>query len=418
MSSCFFIYKQKLFFVMRIKKYGDFRRSNEQEFSKVNEEFIFGILKGALSKLFQVFAQPFKDLANDFKKLFDEKDPNSVKNIILTNFNQAVDGARKQIGPITEEAALNGIFPQMVTALINLSQNMDKDIKTGLGEDKLVAVRRIAQVIILGSQEADYPGIVGLLDPKNAEQKKICKKLGLGDPSVLETKFKYRKSEYERLLSLAGEKGALDQKKKFAMNFFNNMKKEIKAQIDKELTEEEIKNIYNKAGAEGRKREGKTTILLSWNRGDKEIELQKGEKGWMITKSTSSILVVPEDGDLYTNITGEIKKGEEVTLGGFKVNDKEYQTRDQKNEYKTGKLEKITVDGEEVQNYKFEAVQGQGEQELKNKLGELRNKEGALNRVGRFADFLANADEDKIKQVQNLMSGGAQGGGGGGAAGA
>jgi hypothetical protein len=38
------------------------------EYKPINEEFIGGLIKGSLSKLFSVFTQPFKDLSSDFKK--------------------------------------------------------------------------------------------------------------------------------------------------------------------------------------------------------------------------------------------------------------------------------------------------------------------------------------------------------------
>ena len=61
-----------------------------KSFNQVNEEFVFSAVKGALAKVMQAFSNTFKDFANDFKKEFKPDDPNSIKNIILTNFNQPV----------------------------------------------------------------------------------------------------------------------------------------------------------------------------------------------------------------------------------------------------------------------------------------------------------------------------------------
>jgi hypothetical protein len=68
-----------------------------KEYKKVNEEFIGKLIKGALGNLFQAFSAPFKDLVDDIKNSFKEDDPNSIKGIVMTNLNQAIDGAQKSI---------------------------------------------------------------------------------------------------------------------------------------------------------------------------------------------------------------------------------------------------------------------------------------------------------------------------------
>lgn len=382
---------------MRVKKY--------QEFAKINEEFIFSALKGALAKLFQVFAAPFKDLANDFKKMFDPEDPNSVKNIILTNFDQAVDGVQKQINAVPNEGDLVTIFPQMVSSLIQLSQNLDKDIRTGLGEDKLLPVKKIAQVMILGNQEAKYAGIVGILDPNNKEQRKVCAKLNLGDPTKIMTAFKYNKAAYEKNLQIAGQKGGFEAKKKAAFAFFDNMQKEIKNEIEKELTEEEINKIYNTVASEEDKKKGRTSVKLSWGR--VEIELNKGKEGWIVKDSNSKDLVIPEKGELTAKIEGEAKLKQKIKLTDLSVDGQEYKTeKSGENFYETGELELITVDGKKVQKYPFgvSGKKGGDKSELQTKLKSLKPE--MYPKVAKFADFLGKAKPEQIAQVQKAMGGG------------
>lgn len=385
---------------MKIKKY--------DEFTMIKEEFVFDAIKGALSKLFQVFAQPFKDLANDFKKLFDPKDPNSCKNVVMDNFNQAIDGAQKEIQNVTDEGSLMNIFPQMVGSLIDLSQNLDKDIKTGLGEDKLLPVKKIAQVIILGSQEAGYAGIVGILDPNNEKQRQICQKLGFGDPTKIQTAFKFNRQAFKETLTKAG--GNLDAQKKAANAFLDNLQKSIRAEIDKELTEEEINNIYNKAKAGADKEKGKKTVGLYWKSGgtEKEIQLEKVDKGWKITNSTSQQLVLPGNKEVFAKISGDAEKGRPIKLDGLNTDGAEFKTKKGENFYSTGNLTKIVMDGSEVNKYSFESAGG-GKEELQTKLKDMDAKN--FPRVGKFADFLKSASPDKIAQVQKLMSGEGQGGG-------
>ena len=67
------------------------------EYSKINEEFIGGLIKGALGKLFGLFNDAFKDLGSDFKSMFKEDDPSSIKDIIMKNVDQAIDGSQKEI---------------------------------------------------------------------------------------------------------------------------------------------------------------------------------------------------------------------------------------------------------------------------------------------------------------------------------
>ena len=136
--------------------------SNHQ---KLNEEFIGALVKGALGKLFTLFNNAFKDLANDFKTGFQEDDPTTIKDIIIKNFDQAVDGAQKEINTLKSDGDILGIMDNMVTNLTQLGNGLAKDVEGALGKEKVKPVESIAKAIILGRKEADFVGIVGVLDP-------------------------------------------------------------------------------------------------------------------------------------------------------------------------------------------------------------------------------------------------------------
>jgi len=73
------------------------------EYSKINEEFIGGLIKGALGKLFNLFSNAFKDLGADFKAIFKEDDPSTIKDIVIKNVDQAVDGGQKEIANLKSD---------------------------------------------------------------------------------------------------------------------------------------------------------------------------------------------------------------------------------------------------------------------------------------------------------------------------
>ena len=135
------------------------------EHQKVNEEFIGALVKGALGKLFNLFNNAFKDLSNDFKAGFKEDDPTTIKDIIIKNFDQAVDGAQKEIIALKSDGDILGIMDNMVVNLTQLGNGLAKDVEGAIGKEKAKPVEQIAKSIILGNKEADFVGIVGALDP-------------------------------------------------------------------------------------------------------------------------------------------------------------------------------------------------------------------------------------------------------------
>jgi hypothetical protein len=112
-------------------------------------------------------------------------------------------------------------------------------------------------------------------------------------------------------------------------------------------------------------------LVLNW--GDVEIELELPVEGgttrYKIIKSNSKKLTLG-DNTLFCDISGEAKKGETVELirlstagkGGVSATKFEIDGSDV---YTTGKLQKIVMDGKEVDNYKFNGKESEEKPEEK-----------------------------------------------------
>lgn len=301
-----------------VRTFESFR--NNKGLKPVNEEFVLGLLKGALSKVMAAFGNTFKDMANDFKNAFKSDDPNSIKGIIMTNFNQAVDGAQKGLNDkIVDEAGVTDMMNKMIDSLVGLATGIDKDIDTAVGKDKSAGAKAVAKAIILGSKEAAWAGIVGLLDPTKGK-------------SGIKTTYKYSKMNYD--LSLA-KLPDLKAKKTAASKFLDNMQKDIQSQLDKEFSEEEIKKLYDDSMAKAKQGGGDDEEILkaygvetfdelvkkqvSYKRDDFDDNKKPEEQADMI--ATGELRKV--DGDNLTiyndKIKKEIKKAKEDLLAPAKV---------------------------------------------------------------------------------------------------
>ena len=358
---------------MEIKKFDDYQR--------LNEEAIFDMIKGALGKLFNLFAAPFKDLANDIKKLFKESDLGTVKDIILSNFNQAIDAAQKEIPNIKENSALNDLLPKMLEQLAKLGTNIDKDVINALGKDKGPAFAAAAKAVILGSKSANWPGIVGIIDPGN----EVAKKYSGG---VVDTQFKFPRKEYERLLAESDKKNIKksDQEKlklkiPIASKYFDGLQKEMTSYIEKALTDKELVDIYNKAG-------GKATDAQS------DVELLKS---YGVTKKEELV-------------------GKEVRYKTKQFDDKK-KPEEQKDNIGKLKVLKVTPDGlffdgekEDFEKKMSEILPAESSGENAKKaaevLAKIKTDEEKMGKVVKYAEFIQNdANKAKIEEIEKILSG-------------
>ena len=354
--------------------------SKFRDYKSVNEEFIGGLIKGTLSKLFSVFSEPFKDLSNDFKKLFKEDDPGSVKSIIMTNFNQAIDAAQKEIPKITDESGINDIMNKMVDSLVQLANGLDKDIIAGVGKDKAPPTTAIAKAVILGNKEAKWAGIVGLLDPTS--------KYALKYNGGIKTNYKYNKAEYDKLLSNIKSGGDnLKPKKDAANKFLDQMQKDISIQIDKEFTEDEIKKIY-----------GEQIKNVS---GDSEMTYDKLKDLYDKKVPVVYLLIGKSKNEYDPN-----KKPEEqsATVGVKKI----YSVND---EDKNNSVTFLDKNGSPTIRKGYKDIigpantDGQNATKAKEILGSIKGDDDKMGKIVKFAEFLKDdKNKGKISEIEKIIN--------------
>lgn len=225
-----------------IKGYGLYK-----QYKKVNEEFVGKLVNGSLSNLLQVFSSPFKDIPEDIKRSFKDDDPNSIKNILVSSFNKAIDGSLKEIrnlkSPIpgkdgeddSKNDDIESIIDGFITSLTDLANGIGKDFTSSITDkNQASGANELAKAILLGNKEADWEGIITYMN----------------DP-----KYKYSKPKYESILiTAAGQKTGVElfkAKQNASYGFFSEFQKDITSQLSKNFTEEEMKKVYDDAVKKG-----------------------------------------------------------------------------------------------------------------------------------------------------------------------
>jgi hypothetical protein len=356
---------------MEIKKFNEYER--------INEEFIGGLIKGALGKLFNLFAAPFKDLANDIKKMFKEDDLGSIKDIIMTNFNQAIDSAQKEIPKINEEGAITDIMPKMIDQLVQLANNVEKDVTQSLGKDKSKPVTNAIKAVILGNKESNWIGLVGALDPNNATALKFN--------GGIKFNYKYNKSFYDKALSDAGAKGGanvLKAKKDAAIKFLDALQKDVATYIEKELTDDELKNIYSKGG------------------GTEEGDMSYDKLKELFDKKTPVIYLLKDK--KKEEYDPKKKPEEQATIVGVKP----INTLNDQN--KPDSVVFLDKDGKPTIKKSYADIIGPGEAAGDNAkkaaevLGKIKQDEDKMGKVVKFAEFMQDdKNKDKVAEIEKLM---------------
>jgi hypothetical protein len=326
------------------------------QYQKINEEVLLGLIKGALGKLFNFFNDAFKDLGKDFKEMFKEDDPSTIKDIVMKNVDQAIDGSQKSINELKTDTDVLGIVDNMVTKLVELSNNMAKDVEGAIGKEKAKPVDMIAKAILLGSKEADFVGIIGALDPASGITKK-------------DINFKYSKKNF---VTEVNKGKNIQEKKNLASKFLDEFQKSIKVELEKSLTDDEVKKIFDKISGGG---------TIDYKVGDMVIYLLKDKK-----KEEYDEKKKPEE---QKEVVG-VKKIEKIE--GDKIFFK-------------------AQDGEDIIKTKLEimgksegGVAGENAKKAQEALGKIKQDEEKMGKVATFAEFIQNdANKDKIAEIEKLM---------------
>lgn len=349
---------------MKIEKF------NNYQF--VNEEFIGGLVKGALGKLSGMFSAPFKDLSDDLKKLFKEDDPNSLKSILMTNINQAIDGAQKEINNIQDDVSILGIMDNMNNTLIQLSQNIGKDIDKAFTKDKTISIKNLASALLVGNKEADWVGLVGLIDP----DKGILKK---------DINYKYSKKNYVNEVNKGKD---LKAKKMIATKFLDDMQKSLQAEIDKDFTEEEIKKIFDESKDKNAQNESELDYTKLKELFDKKVPVI------YLLKDKKRVEYNPK------------KKPEEQTNI---VAVKSINSIDDKNKPDSvvflDKYNKPTIK-KSYSDIIGPVNTGENATKAKEVLGKIKDDEEKMGKVVKFAEFLQDdKNKDKISEIEKMITG-------------
>lgn len=337
-----------------------------RDYEKFNEEFLGSLLnaaKGAFKNFLTGISVPFKTLGDDFKKGLQKEE---LKKKMTTTLDSLLKTATDSINKAEDESALNQIVDQFKKEFDEKCAQIDKEIKT--------VKESIKDGMIMGRV------LLGMVRQKATEIKMEF------DKKVAAAK------------DLASKKAARISEIKALVDDF---KKKI---VDDKYLDEQVKKYKEENKIEVIETDTKGILVLNW--GDVEVEIKLPEEGgttrYKIVKSNSIKLVIPEGKSLFCDISGEAKKGVKVKFeklsiegageGDFKIDGKDF--------YETGGLEKITLDGKEVDSYKFEGVETGGQEDLVKKLGELKAKKpDEIKRVSSFVDFVSK-DENKPKLVE------------------
>ena len=353
------------------------RINNYQKFrdEQINEEILGSLLsaaKGVFKNFLSGLTAPFKSLADDFKKGLKRDD---LKKKVTDMLDSLLKTSTDNINKAEDESVLNQIVDQFHKEFDEKCIEIDKEIQA-VKESKLIRESALKDSMITGRV------MLGMVKQKAAELK----------------------MEYDKKVAaakdLAGKKAARIAEIKSIVDDFKKKvtdDKYLDEQIVKYKTDNKISN--DEIG----------NIVLDW--GDVEIEIKKlsGDSatkhpGYLqVVKSGSKKLVVEEGQEVLVKITDEIKKGEKVKLTDILRNGQ----NDPMKEYETGAIEKIVNEkGQEVDSYKFEVVEVEGQQDLVKKLGELKAKKpDDIMKVDRYVDFISNdANKSKIEEIDKIIN--------------
>ena len=342
---------------MIIKNYNQFIHP-----TKINE----GLIANALSSIFSIF----KDIGKDFKNMFKEDDPNSIKQILLTNLNKAIEKEKATITNLKDDE-IGDLMVNLAKGLTNMANSINSSIDNAIGKDKDSGAKEVAKAILLGNKEANWAGIIGLIDPTKSISK-------------IKTNYKYSKAAYDKAMSDAANKtnggDVLKAKKTAATNFLNEFENDIKNQLDKDFSEEELTKVYNDA-----LKNKPSDIDLNLKQGDEVIYLLKGK-----SKNDYDDNKKPEE---QKNVVG-IKKIDSLDGDHYVFK---------------------TVDGKTFTKEKSEIIKktsttpqenlGTNATKAKEVLGTLKNDEVKMGQIANFAEFLQkNTDTTKIDAVNKIIN--------------
>jgi len=352
--------------------------NNIPEDSEQLNEGIFDFIKaatGAVKNFFNGITAPFKNFKTDLQKGLELEE---AKTAMSKKLDEIGASAIKSINGAKEKSEIMQMQETFLKNIDSQLADFDKSIST-VKESQSINEGKIQDALIGGRV------FIGLVKDE----------------------FQRLSTDFEKKFAAAKDIAAA---KTEAVNLIKNTiasaKKKIadaKTVTDAITQYKEEKNIKTEKAAGGQ-----GTIVLDW--GDVEVELEVPKEGkskrYKITKSNSKILKVIEGKGLFCDVTGEAKKGQKVKFTNITETEEggeplKFGGRDF---YETGNLEKIVVDGKEVDNYKFVAPITGGD--VKAKLGDSLKglDDDKMSKVTKFTDFIKNdANKDKVAEIEKIL---------------
>jgi hypothetical protein len=398
-----------------VKTFESHKNSKKQE--PVNEELLGGVIN--------FFKNLWNKALGELEKLGDKPKQEDITNWISKNtlntaddsymFKQQMDDFKKKpeandqdcltlvdgiLNPETGALGKQGLQP-MMDALNKKYPPKQGETMHWIPADTQYVFQTVRNKAIVQYKFAGGP-TDGKIDPKkiNVDLKDL---VHLPDFKKLLTAATDNKKKKEVTITWI-EKTLVPQLVKFEQSITGD-------ELDKNLVDQKITFTGTGEGEDSGEGGGKGTLVLEW--GDVEIEIKIVEKAgdrYEIIKSNSKKLVVTEGKSLYCDITGEVKKGDKIKLekltvsgeGGvqFKIDGNDF--------YETGNIEKITLEGKEVENYKFGEAKAEGQEDLSKKLSDLKTKNPEnIKKVGSYVDFISDeANKDKVAEIDKIIGGG------------
>lgn len=360
----------------------------------INEEFVGREVQGALGDLFRSFSQPFKDLPNDIQRNFSDENPASIKNILLSSLTKSIDSAQKSIrsSSITSVNDVLSIIDNFKTFIIDLSNGIGKDFTTAIKDNsKSVGANEIAKLILLGNKSIKWKGIIGLLDDEN---------------------YKFSSKKYKDGINAAIKDKTTDDQIKIAKekssSFFDLFQKDFSMQINRDLTEETLDNIYNKNVNSSGDNKIVGTIKINWGvelsfckmdaaKNSKFVEehfAQMYPDHYVVIKSSSEKIR-----EKFVFKFSKIEVGKKCKLTDIKNNGTDLDN------YETGIIKTIFVDNKQVKSFDSKNDNKDVKDHLTSNLKDIAAKSPTdINKVNSFVDFLKNGDEKKISEIENIIN--------------
>ena len=280
----------------------------------------------------------------------------------------------KYLLKIKDESSIIGIIDNMVYSLIELSNNIGKDIELAFNKEKSTSIKEIAQAVLLGNKKADWVGIVGLLDP----QKSVVKK---------DIKYKFSKKNY---IDSVNKVTGLKQKQDVANKFFDGLQKDIQNELNKNFTDDEIKVIYDEA----KKRSGEKQIGYP--------ELKK----LFDNKKPVIYLLKGKSIDDWNNLSNKQKRNYNERPASSIVGTSVISSIDDKNQ-NDSVVFKLSDGSETKKSYSqiIGPLGGDNVDKAKAILGEIKDDNDKMGNIVKFAQFLkTNTDDSKISEIDKIIS--------------